>query len=76
MVARRESCVTNVARSVSDPSTTQDPSASFVGQESLSWLVSAGVGTLYSRADIVRSPSPEFAALVPYTMALVDLDEG
>lgn len=46
------------------------------GSQLLAWAVSSGRGTLYSCAEIIRSPSPEFEALVPYTMALIDLDEG
>ena len=42
----------------------------------MSWLVSSGFGSVYSRAEVVRSPHRAFDALVPYTMALIDLDEG
>lgn len=52
------------------------PFCTACGHQDLSWLVSAGFGTLYSHAEVIRSPSPEFETLVPYTMALVDLDEG
>ena len=46
------------------------------GNQAMTWSVSAGFGTLYSRAEIIRSPGPEFETLVPYTMVLIDLDEG
>ena len=52
------------------------PFCSVCGSHRLHWEVSAGCGTLYSGAEIIRSPSPEFETLVPYTMALIDLDEG
>jgi uncharacterized OB-fold protein len=38
--------------------------------------VSAGRGTVYGRTRVSRAPTPEFAALVPYDILLVDLDEG
>jgi len=40
------------------------------------WEVSAGRGTVYSLTTVARAPTPEFAALAPYDIALVDLDEG
>ncbi|HVM78267.1 MAG TPA: OB-fold domain-containing protein [Stellaceae bacterium] len=40
------------------------------------WEVSAGRGTVYSVTTVARAPTPEFAALAPYAIALVDLDEG
>ena len=52
------------------------PFCAVCGHESLSWLVAAGTGTVYSATDIIRAPSPTFEKLVPYTMVLIDLDEG
>ena len=52
------------------------PFCAVCGERSLSWLVSAGFGTVYSRAEIIRSPFAAFDSLAPYTMALIDLDEG
>ena len=40
------------------------------------WDVSKGCGTIYSVTTIARAPTPEFAALAPYDIALVDLDVG
>jgi uncharacterized OB-fold protein len=40
------------------------------------WAVSAGCGTVYAVTRVARAPSPDFAALVPYDILLVDLDEG
>jgi uncharacterized OB-fold protein len=42
----------------------------------LAWKISAGRGTVYSYTVSRRAPSPEFEGLVPYVVALVDLDEG
>jgi uncharacterized OB-fold protein len=36
----------------------------------------SGFGTVYASTDVHRPPAPSFAELVPYTFALVDLDEG
>jgi len=41
----------------------------------LTWRDLSGSGTVYSYTITRRAPSPEFAALVPYVVALVDLDE-
>jgi uncharacterized OB-fold protein len=40
------------------------------------WRVSRGRGTVYAVTVVARAPSDEFRALAPYTLALVDLDEG
>lgn len=40
------------------------------------WAVSRGRGTLYSITTVARAPTPDFAPLAPYNIALVDLDEG
>ena len=40
------------------------------------WAVSAGCGTVYAVTRVSRAPSADFAALVPYDILLVDLDEG
>lgn len=37
---------------------------------------SAGKGTVYAVTTVVRAPSPEWKAIAPYTMVLVDLEEG
>jgi uncharacterized protein len=44
--------------------------------EDLEWIQSGGHGTVYSLTIMHRAPTPEFAGLVPYAVALVDLDEG
>jgi len=36
----------------------------------------AGTGRVYSTTRVDRAPTPELKALAPYTIALVDLDEG
>lgn len=40
------------------------------------WAHSKGCGTVYAVTRVGRAPSPDFAALVPYDILLVDLDEG
>lgn len=40
------------------------------------WRVSRGEGTVFAVTVVARAPSDEFRALAPYTLALVDLDEG
>jgi uncharacterized OB-fold protein len=40
------------------------------------WIESKGWGSVYSFTVMRRAPTPEFAARVPYVVALVDLDEG
>jgi uncharacterized OB-fold protein len=48
----------------------------FCHSAELSWQELAGTGTVYSLTVSRRAPSPEFADLVPYVVALIDLDEG
>ena len=42
--------------------------------QALEWVESAGRGTLYSLTTVYRPQRPEFQA--PYTVAIVELDEG
>ncbi len=42
----------------------------------LEWRKSAGRGVVYAATVVHRAPSKELSPLVPYTLALVDLDEG
>jgi uncharacterized protein len=46
------------------------------GSEHLAWREAAGFGTVYAVTVVTRAPSETFRALVPYTLVLVDLDEG
>lgn len=46
------------------------------GGEQLRWCDAAGTGTVYATTVVTRAPSEEFRALLPYTLVLVDLDEG
>jgi hypothetical protein len=46
------------------------------GHGAPAWRASAGLGTVYSLTRIVRAPTPEYRALAPYSILLVDLDEG
>ncbi|WP_022887461.1 Zn-ribbon domain-containing OB-fold protein [Glaciibacter superstes] len=46
------------------------------GSENLELRQSAGVGTVYSYTTQYRAANPHFSESVPYTLALVDLDEG
>lgn len=40
------------------------------------WITSSGRGVVYSFTVMHRAPMPQFAARVPYVVALVDLEEG
>lgn len=46
------------------------------GGSSLQWRDAAGTGTVYATTVVTRAPSDEFRALAPFTLLLVDLDEG
>jgi uncharacterized OB-fold protein len=40
------------------------------------WAVASGRGAIYAATRVSRAPTSDFAALVPYDIFLVDLDEG
>ena len=44
--------------------------------DSLDWTESTGLGTVYSYTVIRRAPLAVFAPLVPYVVALIELEEG
>jgi uncharacterized OB-fold protein len=44
--------------------------------EDLEWVEASGKGTVHSFTIIRRASDPAFAPLVPYVVALVDLEEG
>lgn len=46
------------------------------GSTRLEWRPASGRGVVYASTVVMRAPSQEFRALVPYTLVLVDLDEG
>jgi uncharacterized OB-fold protein len=46
------------------------------GSTRLEWRPASGGGTVYASTVVVRAPSDEFRGLAPYTLVLVDLDEG
>jgi hypothetical protein len=46
------------------------------GSENLAWCDALGTGTVYATTLVTRAPSDDFRALAPYTLVLVDLDEG
>lgn len=46
------------------------------GATRLEWRTAAGRGTVYAVTVVARAPSEEFRALAPYTLAIVELDEG
>lgn len=46
------------------------------GSTQLHWLDSARIGMVYAVTVVTRAPSDEFRVLVPYTLVLVDLQEG
>ena len=43
--------------------------------DSLEWVEARGTGTIYSFSNVYRPPSKEFKEL-PYTVAIIELDEG
>ena len=44
--------------------------------DQLEWVDCDGGGTVYSFSIIHRAPTPDFAGIAPYVIALIDLDEG
>jgi uncharacterized OB-fold protein len=46
------------------------------GSPRLEWRRAKGAGTVYATTVVARAASEEFRLLAPYTLALVDLDEG
>ena len=42
----------------------------------LNWIEATGRGTIYSRTIIRQNPSRSFKHLIPFVVALIDLDEG
>ena len=46
------------------------------GSTRLDWRASTRRGTVYATTVVTRAPSEEFRALAPYTLAIVELDEG
>jgi uncharacterized OB-fold protein len=46
------------------------------GSVQLAWCDAAGSGTVFSVSTVHRAPTDAWRALVPYTLVLVDLDEG
>ena len=46
------------------------------GSTALEWRRASGRGTVYSFSEVHRAPSPVFASAVPYTVGLVELEEG
>ncbi|NLD68122.1 MAG: DNA-binding protein [Limnobacter sp.] len=46
------------------------------GHEGLSWSDAGGSATVRAVTVVTRAPSNEFRPLAPYTLVLVELDEG
>jgi uncharacterized OB-fold protein len=44
--------------------------------DQFNWIPCSGKGRIYSYTTIYRPPLPAFAEFVPYTIALIDLEEG
>jgi uncharacterized OB-fold protein len=42
----------------------------------LNWIESNGKGTIYSRTIIRQNPNRSFKHMIPFVVALIDLDEG
>ncbi|MGB3071586.1 MAG: OB-fold domain-containing protein [Ottowia sp.] len=52
------------------------PFCPFCGRHNPQRLVAAGDAVVYATTKVQRAPSPEFAALTPYAILLVDASEG
>ena len=46
------------------------------GSVQLDWCDAAGSGTVHAVSTVHRAPTEAWRALAPYTLVLVDLDEG
>ena len=44
--------------------------------QELQWFRSQGTGTIHAFTIVHRAATPEFVNLVPYCVAVIDLDEG
>lgn len=44
--------------------------------DQLEWMDCKGAGNVHSFTIVRRAPLPAFAALAPYVVALIELDEG
>jgi uncharacterized OB-fold protein len=48
----------------------------FCGGEALSWRASTGLGSVFTYSHVELALATEWESLIPYTVLLVDLDEG
>ncbi|NIE64415.1 OB-fold domain-containing protein [Burkholderia sp. Ax-1719] len=46
------------------------------GSRSLDWRQSSGGGSVWSFSTVMRGPTPVWAAIVPYTVGFIQMDEG
>ena len=46
------------------------------GAESLVWKMSSGRGRIYAATIVARAPSDVFRPLAPYTLVVVEMEEG
>jgi uncharacterized protein len=46
------------------------------GSVRLAWCDAAGTGTVWAVSTVHRAPTDAWRALVPYTLVMVDVDEG
>jgi uncharacterized OB-fold protein len=46
------------------------------GSSRLEWRTARGAGRVHAVTTVARAPSEEYRALAPYTLAIVELDEG
>ncbi len=46
------------------------------GSVQLAWCDAAGTGTVFAASTVHRAPTEAWRAVAPYTLVLVDLDEG
>lgn len=48
----------------------------YCGSEKLDWKASSGRGRVYAATVVSRAPSEAFRALAPYTLVVVEMQEG
>jgi len=58
------------------PQTLSRLACTLCGSVRLRWCDSKGEGAVYATTIVMRAPSQAFSALTPYTLLLVELDEG
>ena len=63
-------------RSCGQPQVFPRPFCSRCGHAELAWNAAAGTGTVVAHSVLHRAPTPADREILPYAVALVELDEG